>query len=148
MENSRRFSGRMMVAGLACFLLMLIMFLGRNSDRAGKGHRLDRPRKSHRRCGGGAVQIGLWTRRYAPHDPAYEEAVERFVTLASTLQAELRDTIARHDPAYPNAERALRNVERWIGAAKTGSLPPGARSGLGIEKSGLEFALPTRPCVC
>ena len=61
------------------------------------------------------------------------------MTLASTLQAELRDAIARHDPAYPNAERALRNVERWIGAAKTGSLPRGARSGLGIEKSGLEF---------
>jgi hypothetical protein len=35
-ENSRRFSGRMMVAGLACFLLMLIMFLVGISIEQGK----------------------------------------------------------------------------------------------------------------
>lgn len=137
--SARRFSGRMMLVGLVAFLLMLACFaMGMLFDDATYRGWFDLT-KALGVAGLVLFKIGFLLRRYNPRTPAYVQAVDHFAALATALRDELQAAIARNDPAYPNAERALRNVERWINAAKKDLLPEGPRKGLGLEKTELRF---------
>jgi hypothetical protein len=147
-ENSRRFASRMMMAGVACFGLTLVLFPMGFLFNDGFGAAWSSAWADTAKITGAAAvvlfKIGVWMRFNAPHDDTYEDATEHFVSVAAKVEADLRAAIARNDAAYPHAERILRNVEKWIHAAQTDTLPPGPRNGLGLEKSGLDFGAATQ----